>query len=690
MSLPPAAKTKPHLLNSAHGTRTDPYFWLRDDERKNPEVLEYLHAEKTYADQSTLHLQSLQDRLYQEINSRIEKDDTSVPYFYKGYFYQTRYEGEDEYPIYARRYKTLDSPEEILLNGNELAKGHDFYDIGDYDVTLDNKLMAWTEDTTGRRIYTIRFRDLQTGEILPDHINGTQSSIVWADDNKTLFYIEKDPETLLGIKVRRHTLGTSPADDALVYEEADDSFYMSLSRTGDDYYIVLSLSSTVSDEMQFLPANDAKSNFTVLLPRQRDHEYDADHLGTEWVIRTNWQAENFRLMTATDEQVHDQSQWLELIAHSDDVYISDFDIFKEYLAIAERRDGLRSLRVLNRAGETLFPVAADDPAYVMDIGANMEADSEWLRYSYTSLTAPETIYEINMRTRERKLLKRQPVPGGFKSENYRSERIWVPARDGTKIPVSLLYQKNTPLDGTAPLYQYAYGAYGLSEDPAFEDEILSLVDRGFIYAIAHVRGGQELGRHWYEKGRLLEKLNTFHDFIDVTEYLGQSDYAATHSIIASGGSAGGLLVGAIANMRPDLYRVIVADVPFVDVVTTMMDTSIPLTTNEYDEWGNPNEKKYYDYMLKYSPYDNVKAQAYPAMLVTTGLWDSQVQYFEPAKWVAKLRACKTDQNLLLLHINMDAGHGGQSGRFRRNKDLALEYAFVLEQLGLTEKPTYTG
>ncbi len=683
---PPSAEVRPHTIDSAHGSRIDNYYWLRDDERSDPDVLTYLNAEKNYADAQLAHLKPLQQNLYDEIVARIKKDDATVPYRHRGYYWLTRYESGGEYPIHARRTAPAeaDAGEEILLDGNALAADADYYSIGEYDVSPNGNLLAWAEDRVGRRLYTIRFRNLATGEALPDTLTGNQPSLVWADDNRTLFYIEKDPQTLRGFRVRRHRLGQDPAADPIVYEETDDSFFLSLGRSADDRFIMLHASSTVADEVRFLPADRPENAFDILMPRKRDHEYDADHLGDRWIIRTNWRAENFRLMEATDADAGDRGRWQELVPHDAAVYISEFDVFDDFLVVAERRGGLRTLRVMDRRGRPLFAVDADDPAYVMDLETNMEPDTEWLRYSYSSLTTPDTVYEINMRTRERRLLKQQPVLGGFASADYRSERLWVDARDGTSVPVSLLYHKSYRRDGTAPLYLYAYGAYGYSTDPAFEDEILSLVDRGVVYAIAHVRGGQELGRAWYEDGKLLNKTNTFTDFIDITIRLGERGYVDTTRIAASGGSAGGLLVGAVVNMRPDLYRVAVAGVPFVDIVTTMLDTSIPLTTNEYDEWGNPTEREYYRYMLNYSPYDNVSPRHYPAMLVTTGLWDSQVQYYEPAKWVAKLRAEKTDDNPLILHINMDAGHGGQSGRFRRNREQALEYAFVLDQFGLTD------
>ena len=504
---------------------------------------------------------------------RIQKDDASVPYRYRDYFYQTRYAAEAEYPIYLRRADQPDAEETVLLDVNRLAEGHDYFSVGNYSISPNNRILAWAEDTNGRREYTLRFKNLETGEHYADVLTGNQASLVWADDNETLFYIEKDPVTLLGVRVKRHRLGTDPAEDPIVWEEQDDAYYMSLSRSGDERFVMLHLSSTVADEIRYLPAGDPDAEFDVLLERERDHEYDADHNGDRWIIRTNWQAENFRLMSAPDGQTQDRNEWRELVAHDPDVFIGEFDVFDDFIVIAERRDALRSLRVLDRDGNTLFPVAADDPAYVMDIGTNMETDSEWLRYSYSSLTTPETVYEINMRTQQRKQLKQQPVPG-FDPASYRTERLWAPARDGTRIPVTLLTRKDFRPDGTAPLYQYAYGAYGLSEDPAFEDEILSLVDRGFVYAIAHIRGGQDLGRRWYEDGKLLNKMNSFTDFIDVTRYLVAEKYVDAGKVVASGGSAGGLLVGAVANLAPDDYRAIVASVPFVDVVTTMLDTSI--------------------------------------------------------------------------------------------------------------------
>jgi oligopeptidase B len=681
---PPIAEIRPYAVTSPHGDRIDNYYWLRDDTRKDPDVLTYLTAETAYAAAQLAPVQRLEDRLFDELVGRIKKDDSSVPSRHRGYWYYERYEGDSEYPILARRKDSVDAPEEVMLDGNALATGHDYFDIAGSDVSADNRLLAYAEDTNGRRIHTIRFKDLTTGEMLPDALPGNSSALAWADDNRTLFYIEKDPVTLLGVRVRKHRLGDDPANDAVVYEETDHSFYMGLGHTGDDRYVVLHLSSTVADEIHYLPADDPDGEFRILIPRERDHEYDADHVGDRWIIRTNWQARNFRIVAAGEDHVRDREAWSDIVPHDDDVYIGDFDAFRGFIAIAERRDALLRVRVLSWDGQLDFAVESDDPVFVMEIDDNPEQDSDWLRYSYSSLTTPDTIYDLNVKTGERRRLKQDEVLGGFDAANYASERLWAEARDGQRVPVSIVYRKGYAADRTAPLYQYAYGSYGSSTDPDFDVDVLSLLDRGFIYAIAHVRGGQELGRRWYDDGKLLNKMNTFTDFIDVTKFLVAEGYAHPDKVVAAGSSAGGLLVGAVANLRPDLYRVMVADVPFVDAVTTMLDESIPLTAGEFDEWGNPQLQPWYDYMLSYSPYDNVTARDYPALFVATGLWDSQVQYFEPAKWVARLRALKTDTNRLLFHVNMDAGHGGQSGRFRANRELAMQYAFIFDELEMTD------
>ena len=682
MPKPPIAATHAHLVETPFGaTRDDEYYWLRDDSRENREVLAYLDAENAYADAMLADSQPLQEALYGEIVGRIKQDDASVPYRLRGYWYYTRYETGQDYPINARRLGTMEAPEEILFDQNAMAAGKGYFSIGDSEISQDNQLIAWAEDEVGRRQYVLRVKDLRTGEVLSDRVENIEPNLVWADDNRTIFYIEKDPETLLSKRVKAHVLGTPATQDRLVYEEADDSFYLGISRTRSDRYLCIGVSSTVSSELRCAPAAQP-DEFVVLAPRQRDFEYEADHLDGRWVIRSNWNAPNFRLLTLADgEPWGDRARWRELVPHRDDVFIEDFELFDEFLAIEERSDGLLRLRTLGNDGRNQF-VASDEPAYTMSLAVNAEPDSDWLRYGYTSLTTPKTTYEVNLKTGERRLLKREPVLGDFDPANYTTERVWANARDGARIPVSLVYRQGFQRNGRAALLQYAYGSYGYSSDPAFSPTLLSLLDRGMVYAIAHVRGGQELGRAWYDHGKLLEKKNTFTDFIDVTRYLVAEGYAARDRVAALGGSAGGLLMGAVANMAPQDYRLLIAQVPFVDVVTTMLDESIPLTTNEYDEWGDPAEPQFYDYMLSYSPYDNVERKAYPAMFVGTGLWDSQVQYYEPAKWVARLRARKTDANLLLFRTNMEAGHGGKSGRFRRYREVAEYYAFMLQQLGV--------
>jgi oligopeptidase B len=585
----------------------------------------------------------------------------------------------------------MDGAEEVLLDVNAMAKGHDYFSVGDYEVSQDNNILAWAQDDVGRRQYTIRFRNLATGENYADTITGVSPNVVWADDNRTLFYVENDPDTLLTVRVKKHVLGTPAGDDALVYEEHDDSFYMGIDRSRDDKYICIGVESTVSSEVRCAPAGDPRE-FAALAPRERDVEYQAEHLGDRWVIRTNApapdgsRANNFKLVTAPDGATS-RAQWTDLVPHRDDVFIDGYELFDGFIAIAERSGGLERLRLLRvdekRPNGSEEFVKADEPAYSMGLDVNSEHDTDWLRYGYTSLTTPQTTYELNTKTGERKLLKRQPVIG-YDPEKYVTERLWATARDGTKIPVSVVYKKGFEKNGTAAMLQYAYGSYGSSTDPNFNLPVVSLLDRGMVYALAHIRGGQEMGRAWYDDGKLLHKKNTFTDFIDVTDFLVEQGYAAKDRVAAYGGSAGGLLMGAVSNMAPDRYRVILAQVPFVDVVTTMLDASIPLTTNEYDEWGNPEQKSYYDYMLSYSPYDNLKAQAYPAMFVGTGLWDSQVQYFEPAKYVARLRDLNTSTLPVLFRTNMDAGHGGKSGRFRRYLELSEMYAFMLGQLAVPE------
>jgi oligopeptidase B len=699
---PPDVARKPHVVRAPFGAeRQDDYYWLRDDERTDPEVLGYLEAENAHADAVMAPLQPLQDALYAEMVGRIRQDDSSVPFRQHGWWYYARYETGKDYPIHARR---RDEPgldalavqhandtgapgEQVLLDVNAMAAGLDYFSVGAYETSPDNRMLAWAEDDVGRRQYVIRFRDLETGETLPDRIAGVSSDLVWADDNRTLFYIENDPETLLTVRVRRHVLGTDAAVDPLVYEEEDDSFYLGIDRTRDDRYICIVAESTVSSELRYAPAADPRE-FVVLAPRARDVEYDADHLGGRWVIRTNAPvadgapATNFRLAAAADG-AHARTQWTDLVAHDPEVYLEDFELFDGFIAIGERSGGLERIRILQGDGTAEY-VQAQESAYSMGLDVNSEPGTSRLRYGYTSMTTPETTYELDVATGERRLLKQQPVPG-YDPSKYATERLWATARDGTRIPVSIVYRHGFRKDGTAALLQYAYGSYGHSIDPGFSSTVVSLLDRGMAYAIAHVRGGEEMGRRWYDDGKLLRKKNTFTDFIDATAFLVAEGYAAPGRVAAHGGSAGGLLMGAIANMAPGAYRVILSQVPFVDVVTTMLDPTIPLTTNEYDEWGNPEKRKYYDYMLSYSPYDNLSAQAYPAMFVGTGLWDSQVQYWEPAKYVARLRDLDTGGRTVVFRTNMDAGHGGKSGRFRRYRELAEMYAFMLGQLGVRER-----
>jgi len=680
---PPIAPARAHTVASPHGRRLDPYYWLRDDARTDPEVLEYLRAENAYHAHHLAPVKPLEDTIYAEIVARLKQDDSTVPYRKNGYWYYIRFAADKEHPIFARRQGTLDAAEEVMLDANELSAGHDYYQIGELDISPNGDWLAFCEDTVGRRQYTLRFKNLRSGETLPVGINDVEPDVVWANDNRTLLYIEKDPETLLGLRVKKHLLGSDPRLDRVVFEQTDKSLYIGVSKSKSDRFIFIHMDGTLTSEWRYAEASDPDLTFKSFLPRQRGHEYEIEHWQDRFVIRTNWEAANFRIMWVPIGQEGTRSAWRDLTPHRDDTYIEDFDVFQDHIALSVRSGGLRKLgfQPLIEAAPVQF-ISSDEPAYTIFMSANPEIDSELLRYTYASLATPTTVYDYNMRTGEKTLLKRDPVLGDFDPDAYQTELLFATARDGKRIPVSLVYRKNFLRDGSAPLLQYAYGSYGLSTDPGFSSARFSLIDRGFVYAIAHIRGGQEMGRAWYDDGRLLHKKNSFTDFIDVTHWLVEQGYAAADKVFAMGGSAGGLLMGAIANISPQSYRGIVAQVPFVDVVTTMLDDSIPLTTNEYDEWGNPADMASYDYMLSYSPYDNVRAQAYPAMLVTTGLWDSQVQYYEPAKWVAKLRALKTDRNPLLLHVDMEAGHGGKAGRFQRYRETAMEYAFILDRLGV--------
>ena len=692
MTVPPVALQKPHAVASPYGTRNDNYYWLRNDERKATDVLAYLNAENQWYAQHAQRYQAMEDGLFEEIKGRVKQDDTSVPTRKGDYMYYTRFEQGREYPLYARKHIAPNAAEEIMLDVNQLAHGKGFYQIGAYEVSAGQDIVAYLEDVTGRQQFTLRFKNIGTGETYADSIPGLSSSIAWANDNKSIFYVENDANTLRSYKVKRHVLGSPAASDVTVYEEKDGSFYTEVKKSSSQAFVLIHASSTVSDEVLVLDAATPLARFKSLAPKRADFRYQADHMADSaadrWIIRTDWQAPNYRLMQVAHSSIGQRSLWKPLLAHDAKVFINNFELFANYLVIDERSEGLRRLRVQAWAqgkmtGKAQY-IRADESAYTHTLLPNFVQGSEVMRYVYSSLKTPLTTYDYNLRTGERTLLKRQPVLGGFDSANYQTERTWVSVRDGTRVPVSLVYRKGFQKDGTAPLFQYAYGSYGVSTDPMFRSPAFSLLDRGFVYAIAHIRGGQEMGRAWYEDGKKLKKKNTFNDFVDVTEALVQQKYAAKDKVFAQGGSAGGLLMGAVANMRPDLYRGILAAVPFVDVVTTMLDESIPLTTNEFDEWGNPKQKKFYDYMLSYSPYDNVKAQAYPAMLVTTGLHDSQVQYYEPAKWVAKLRALNQGKAPLLMRTNMEAGHGGSAGRFTRLRETAQDYAFVLDQLGITQ------
>ncbi len=670
---PPIADKIPKEL-TAHGhTRTDNYYWLND--RENPEVIKYLTAENVYTDSILSHTKQFQEELFKEMKGRIKESDLSVPYKDNGYYYYARFEEGREYPIYCRKENDLHGREEIMLEVNEMAKGFDYYDIGGRSVSPDNTMLAYGVDTLSRRIYSIHIKNLSTREEINDVIPNTTGSLIWANDNKTVFYTVKD-ETLRPYKIYKHILGTDVSEDVEVYHEDDPTFTTYIFRTRSDRYLIIGSSATLSNEYRILDANDPNGEFKVFYPRERELEYYISHFGDEFYILTNYKAKNFRLMKVSEENTG-KPNWEEVIAHREEVYLENFETFKDFLVLEERKNGLTRLRILNHEQTDEHYIDFGEATYTAYTHTNMEFDTDILRYGYTSMTTPNSIYDYNMKTKEKVLLKQQEVIGKFNPDDYHAERLYADAKDGVKVPISLVYKKGFEKNGKAPLLLYAYGSYGASMDPYFSSVRLSLLNRGFVFAIAHIRGGQELGRDWYENGKFLKKKNTFTDYIDCAEYLVKEKYADKDNLFGMGGSAGGLLMGAVINMRPELFKGIIAAVPFVDVVTTMLDESIPLTTGEYDEWGNPNDKEYYDYMLSYSPYDNIEAKDYPNLLITTGLHDSQVQYWEPAKWVAKLRDMKTDDNMILLHTNMTTGHGGASGRFEYLKEIAMEYAFLL-------------
>ena len=630
----------------------------------------------------TEHTKEFREDLFKEMKDRVKEDDSSVPYFYNGYYYITRYEKGKDYPIYSRKKGSLDAKEEIMFDCNEMAKGHSYFHLGGLNVSEDNQWVAFGLDTVSRRQYTIQVKNLVTNEIQPLRIENTTGSSTWASDNKTLFYTRKDPVTLRSETIYKHKMGTPATEDKVVYHEDDDTFSVFVYKEKSKKYLVIGSSSTLTTEFRTLDAKKPDGEFKIFQPRVRGLEYSISHYGDKFYIVTNKdKATNFKLMV-TPETATGMENWTDMIPHRKDVLVEDIDIFKDYLVISERSNGLNKIRIRPWEGEEYY-LPFESETYTAGTSSNPDFNTDVLRYSYQSLATPYSVIDFNMKTQEKTVMKEQEVLGGkFDKNNYVEERVWATADDGTKVPISMVYRKGIEKDGTNPLLLYAYGSYGASMDPYFSSIRLSLLDRGFIYAIAHIRGGEDLGREWYEDGKLLKKKNTFTDFVDCSKFVIAEGYTSKEHLYAEGGSAGGLLMGAVVNMAPELYNGVIAQVPFVDVVTTMLDDSIPLTTGEYDEWGNPNEKEYYDYMKSYSPYDNVKAQDYPNMLVTTGLHDSQVQYWEPAKWVARLRALKTDNNVLYLDTNMEAGHGGASGRFEALKEVAKEYSFLLDLEGI--------
>jgi oligopeptidase B len=685
---PPVAEKIPHEL---FNNRTDDYFWMRlSDEQKNAatpdeqtaKVLDYLNKENEYSKAVLRNTEELQKTLYNEIVGRIKKDDQSVPYFDNGYYYYNKYTEGKEYPVYYRKKGSLEAPEEILLDVNKLADGKSYCSVNGLSVSRDNKILSYGVDYVSRRRYTLNFLDIGSGSLLPDKIENTTGGTVWAADNKTVFYVAKDLKTLRADKVFKHKLGMASNIDSPVYNETDETFSVNLSETKSRKYILINSSQTLTTETRYLDISKPDGEFQVFEPRTLNHEYNIDHLGNEFYIKTNSdRAANFKLMKTVEGKTSKEN-WKEVIPHRSDVLFENFELFDNYLVAEERIKGLSNLRIINKKDGSEHFLNFGEEAYTSGINTNPNANTDILRYSYSSLTTPNSVIDYNMVTKQKIILKEDVVLGRFDKNNYESKRLWAKAGDGTMVPVSIVYKKGFDQDGKAPLLLYAYGSYGASTDPGFRSTILSLLDRGFVYALAHVRGGSEMGRYWYEDGKLLKKKNTFTDFNDCAQFLVNEKYTSSKNLFAMGGSAGGLLMGAILNMKPDLYKGVVAAVPFVDVVSTMLDETIPLTTFEWDEWGDPRKKEYYDYMLSYSPYDQVKSMDYPNIIVTTGLWDSQVQYWEPAKWVAKLRDMKTDKNILVMDCNMVAGHGGASGRFERFRITSLEYAFILDLAGI--------
>ncbi|WP_304141725.1 S9 family peptidase [Mesoflavibacter zeaxanthinifaciens] len=679
----PKAKKIKKELTIHNDVRVDNYYWLNQREDKN--VLDYLHAENDYTDAVLKSTEDFQKSLFEEMKSRIKEDDQSVPYKFNGYWYITKFEQGKDYPIYTRKKETLDAEEEILFDCNQMAKGYSYFKLGGFSVSEDNTLVSFSIDTVSRRQYTIKIKNLITGEILDDTIENTTGSSTWASDNKTIFYAKKDEVTLRSDKIFSHKIGEKVEDDRLIFIEEDETFHTYVYKSKSRKYLIIGSSSTQTSEYQILPANNPEGEFKVFQSRERNLEYSIAHYNDSFYIITNKDgATNFKVQK-TLETATTKENWVDVIPHREDVLVEDIEIFKNYLVVNERKNGLNHLRIISWDKKEDYYLDFESETYTASIGNNPDFNSNVLRYTFNALTQPSSVIDYNFNTKTKEIKKEQEVlDKSFDKNNYTSERIWATARDGKKIPMSVVYKKGIKLDGTNPLLQYAYGSYGSTIDPYFSTIRLSLLDRGFIYVIAHIRGSEYLGRPWYEDGKLLKKMNTFTDFIDCSKYLIEKKYTSSENLYAMGGSAGGLLMGAVINLNPKLYKGVIAAVPFVDVVTTMLDDTIPLTTGEYDEWGNPNNKDYYHYMKSYSPYDNVKEKEYPNLLVTTGLHDSQVQYWEPAKWVAKLRELKTDNNLLLLKTDMDAGHGGASGRFEALKEVALEYAFLFYLEGITD------
>ena len=688
-TIAPVADKIPHTMTLHGETRVDDYYWMRDDERKDPKIIAHLNAENDYTKAQFKPYDGLKKQLFEELVARLDKDESSVPYFWHKHWYYRYYKAGFEYPIVARKTAIDSNDELVLLDVNERAAGHDFYGLGGISVSPDETKLVFGEDLLSRRIYSLYFKDLVSGELIADKLEGTDGRVVWSNDNQHLFYIAKDPQTLLGYQVFRHQLGTDQSKDVLVYEEQDDTFYIGLGKSLDETSIALYAESTITSEVLMLDADAALGEFKAVLPREEGHEYSVSKLGDSYYILTNWQASNFRLMKVAVDKAADKQAWQDVIANDPESRIEDVLLLTQYMVVQTRERGISRIHVYPLKGQDFdmssgVELEFNDPAYVVGFDVNASQQSDKLRLYYSSPTTPESVYEYDLtQPNQRKLLKQEQVLGGFDATLYQAERLFIKARDGKEIPVTLVYRRDMfNKDGTNPLYQYGYGSYGYTVEPDFSSSILSLLDRGFVYSIAHVRGSEMLGRGWYDDGRMLNKQNSFNDFIDVTQALTAQGYGDKNKVVAAGGSAGGLLMGGVINQAPQNYFAVAAHVPFVDIVTTMLDESIPLTTNEYDEWGNPNDKVYFDYMLSYSPYDQAKVQDYPHLLVTTGLHDSQVQYFEPAKWVAKLRDIKTDDNLLLFDTDMEAGHGGKSGRYRQYEDKAQEYAFFIGLLGL--------